>query len=159
MLVYTIGYGNQDWPRTLARLRAFGVRHLVDVRSQPFSRHCPDFRKERLVALAREAGLAYHFLGDRLGGKPAAAELQTAGKPDYAKIAASSGFAEGLRLVEAMDGPPALLCGCLAPDACHRGRLLSPELEARGHEVVHILGDGTSRRHGEVPPAAQGSLF
>ncbi|MCW5936848.1 MAG: DUF488 domain-containing protein [Fimbriimonadaceae bacterium] len=156
MKVLTVGYGNQSWERTLARLTAHSVTHLVDVRTNPFSRHSPDFRRDTLRSLAEAAGLAYVFLGRELGGKPNDPALQTDGRPDYEKIRASSVFAEGVAVLEGLPGVPCLLCGCLSPDSCHRGRLVTPVLVERGHEVWHIMGDGTVLPHGHKE---QGQLF
>ena len=51
-----------------------GVTAVADVRSRPYSRRLPQFNREPLEAGLRQAGIAYVFLGDTLGGRPAAGE-------------------------------------------------------------------------------------
>jgi uncharacterized protein (DUF488 family) len=122
----------------------------VDVRSEPYSRHAPEFQKTELDAIAAEAGYGYRWLGRGLGGRPDDPSLQRPdGSPDYGAIAASPGFTGAMDELEglARRGHVVLLCAETTPDHCHRARLLAPALEGRGHHVVHILGDGTLRPH------------
>jgi len=67
----TLGYGNRELDDVLALLRAHAVRYLVDVRSAPYSRFNPGFRKDNLAAAVEHAGTRYVFMGDTIGGRPA----------------------------------------------------------------------------------------
>ncbi len=148
--IYTIGHGALPFSDLERRLAIHHVQSIVDVRSIPYSKHAPDFRKEPLTGIAAASGLGYRWLGDRLGGRPDDPTLISAdGHPDYEQIAAKPAFAAGLDEIEALTQTSrvAVLCSELEPEGCHRMTLLSPALEARGFHVVHILGDGSGRAH------------
>src|SRR5262245_10793416 len=96
--LYSIGHSNVAVERLIELLTRHRILTLCDVRSAPYSRYNPQFNRETLADSMRGAGLDYHFMGDTLGGKPADGALRTedGALPDYAKIAASPGFARGL---------------------------------------------------------------
>ncbi len=71
--IYSIGHSNHPIERFIALLRGAGIEAVLDVRSVPQSRYVPQFGRQRLEAALAAAGLGYVFLGDALGGKPAAA--------------------------------------------------------------------------------------
>jgi uncharacterized protein (DUF488 family) len=147
--IATIGHGDRSFGEVAAALFEHAVGFIVDVRSIPYSRHAPDFTKDRLLHLAAEMNLGYRWLGDRLGGRPEDPALWRDGKPDLEAIAATESFAAGITEVEGLAEANriALLCSEVDPTACHRATLLAPELERRGHHVVHIVGDGTAVAH------------
>ena len=70
--IRTIGHSNHPIERFVGLLRAGGVERLVDVRSMPWSRRWPQFGRERLAKSLAEAGIAYVWEGEALGGKPKA---------------------------------------------------------------------------------------
>lgn len=119
-------------------LRGCGVSQLVDVRSVPYSRYSPQFRKQALAANLPRHQIAYHFLGDALGGK-----LQV----DYQTRAGEADFQAGIdALVElGAAAPTAIMCAEADPSACHRRLLVTPALIERGARVVHILRDGMTK--------------
>ena len=148
--ICTIGHGSQPFSDLELRLAGHHVQTIVDVRSIPYSKFAPDFRKKTLIDFAAAAGIGYRWLGDRLGGRPDDPALLSAdGRPDYLKVVATPAFAAGLDEIEALahTGRVAILCSELEPEGCHRMTLLSPALEARGYRIVHILGDGSGRAH------------
>ena len=148
--IYTIGHGSEPFSNLEDRLALHHVQSIVDVRSVPYSKHAPDFRKKELEVNATAAGLGYRWLGDRLGGLPTDPELLApSGAPDYAKVAATPAFAAGLDEVEALAAGSrvVLVCSELDPEHCHRAQLLAPALEVRGYRVVHIGRDGVGRVH------------
>lgn len=158
--VFTIGYGNLGCESLLLRLRQAGVERVVDVRSQPYSRHHPEFGRESLARLCLAEGIAYAYEGDRLGGMPDWPEVLREGKPDRELIRLDPRFRRGLSdLLPTLETPSALLCGCARPEQCHRGPLLSTELQRLGCRVVHIGLNGTLRDHEATPQETQGALF
>jgi uncharacterized protein (DUF488 family) len=144
--VYTIGHSNHEVDAFIALLRGAGVTAVADVRSVPYSRRHPQFGKAALSAALRAAGIAYVFLGDRLGARPKDSGCYRGGRADYRLIAASEAFREGLRRVE--EGAEryriALMCAEREPLDCHRTVLVARHLQRRGIRVVHILADGTT---------------
>lgn len=153
--IHTIGHGLAGFGRVAAVLEQHGVATIVDVRSQPFSRHAPEFSRRVLEELAAAAGLGYRWMGDHLGGRPDDLALLLAdGTPDYEAIRRSPGFRAALVHLAAIaaDAGVALLCAEERPERCHRALLIAPALEEMGLRVVHLLHDGTALAH--QPPLA-----
>ena len=153
--LYSIGHSNVPVERLIELLAQHGIAMLCDVRSAPYSRYNPQFNREDLAAHVRAAGIAYNFMGDTLGGKPANTTLRTAdgALPDYDKIAASPPFQRGLAQLIALGGhgPTAFMCSEADYHSCHRHKLLAPALIERGVTVFHIMPDGGLER-GEIEP-------
>lgn len=146
MKVFTIGHSNKTYESFLGLLELHGVNLVIDVRSAPVSKYVPHFNHDALEAKLQASGIDYEFMGDRLGGRPRGQEdFKPDGAPDYEKMAANEYFIEGLGIVEriAERSVPCLLCSEEDPADCHRSKLVSAEIAARGAvEVVHILGNG-----------------
>jgi len=145
-----VGHGNAPFQEIERILRLHGVATLVDVRSTPYSKYGPDFRKSVLAASAAAAGLGYRWMGDRLGGRPDGSGRATPEvRADGQAVVESASFRGALAEVIALNttGPVALLCAERDPAHCHRCLILAPQLEALGCEVFHILPDGTAHRH------------
>lgn len=150
--VHSIGHSNHPIGRFVGLLQAVEIRRLADIRSVPASRFCPQFNGKALARSLAEAGIDYVWLGDRLGGKPKDPALLRGGKPDYARIAASMTFREGIESLIglAADAPLAMMCAERAPIDCHRAHLVAPALAERGVEVIHLLADGGAQPHREL---------
>jgi uncharacterized protein (DUF488 family) len=156
MRLFTIGHSNITLDLFLERLRRHGVEVLVDVRTAPYSRYCPQFNGPELRRALEAAGLCYRFAGKALGGKPTEEELRGEnGAPDYDKIARTVSYQDGLQQLEALarDGCVAIMCSEADPACCHREKLIARSLRARGVEVTHIMPDGSAAT------TAQASLF
>jgi uncharacterized protein (DUF488 family) len=151
--LYSIGHSNVPIERLIALLEQHAITTLCDVRSMPYSRYNPQFNRENLAGALRATPIAYHFMGDTLGGKPADDTLRTedGALPDYDKIAASSVFLRGLDQLIALgaSGPTAFMCSEADYHICHRHRLIAPALIGRGILVWHIMPDGGIER-GEI---------
>ncbi len=150
MRIFTIGHGVAAFAELSPLLERHGVATIVDVRSEPWSRRAPDFSRRRLESLAAAAGFGYRWLGDALGGRPAdPSVLAEDGTPDPAAMASSPAFVGALEVLEelAAGGAIVLLCAEADPRRCHRSTLLAPALAERGHEVAHLLHDGSVCAH------------
>ena len=148
-VVFTVGHGDSSFADLEGRLAPHHVQAIVDVRSTPYSRHAPEFRKAELEAIASESGYGYRWLGDRLGGRPTDPALLSSGRADVAKIVASQAFHSGilelLALAEA--ARVVLLCAEVDHQRCHRAAWIADALEDHGVVVRHITADGTAVRH------------
>lgn len=132
--IWTVGHGAGDFASLEHRLEPLGIQTIVDVRSEPYSSHAPDFGKAALEEHCRDAGWSYRWMGASLGGRGRIdPDLRAAGLAELDGVARSS--------------PTALLCAELDPAACHRSADLATALESRGFDVVHVLGDGTTVQH------------
>lgn len=129
--IWTIGHGNRDFDTIAAALNRHRIQTIVDVRSEPYSKHAPEFTKGVLEESAASAGFGYRWTGRKLGGKPPAAEEDLlSGIDEVAGLSAASRVA--------------LLCSEIDPTHCHRDSVLAAAFADRGYEVLHILGDGES---------------
>ncbi len=141
----SVGHSNHPPERFLDLLRAAGVTAIADVRSAPYSRRLPQYHREELECMLREAGIAYVFLGDQLGGRPGSPSLYDAeGRVDYLRVRATPAFQQGLdRLCFVAERDRvALLCGEEDPLDCHRGLMITPALGERGVHPGHVRKDG-----------------
>lgn len=140
--VYTIGYGARDMVQFLAVLERYQIAYLIDVRSQPYSRHKPEFTRDDLERSLRAAGIRYVFMGDALGGRPNDSTCYDAdGKVDYAAVAERSFYRQGLERVmnaHAQGLRVALMCSEGKPEQCHRSKLIGKSLAQDGIPVAHI---------------------
>ena len=146
MEIYTIGHSNHTVENLLALLRKHAIEVVVDVRSQPYSRHVPHFNRETLARVLHEQGFTYEHRGDRLGGRPADESFLLAdGSVDYDRVRASKDFQQALDelLALARERRVALMCAEGDHRCCHRGQLITPALLAREVTVLHIQPDGS----------------
>jgi len=149
-MIYTIGHSNHPIDRFVALLQQHGIDAVADVRSTPYSRFNPQYRKERLQAALADAGIRYVFLGEELGARskdPAC--YDESGRVSYVRLAATDLFRRGIeRLLTGMQNHRiAIMCAEREPLDCHRTILVARDLEKAGVPVTHILKDGTLEPH------------
>ncbi len=146
LTAYTIGHSNHPAEEFSNLLQGHAIEVLVDVRSQPASRYCPQFDRLALELSLRACGIRYVYLGHELGGRPADERYYDSdGYVLYDRVADSPAFRDGVSRLERLVGRSraALMCSEEDPRECHRHLLISRVLQARGIAVVHIRGDGT----------------
>jgi uncharacterized protein (DUF488 family) len=149
-MIYTIGHSNHPIERFLGLLQAHTITAVADVRSTPYSRFNPQFRREKLQAALANIGIQYVFLGEELGARsqdPACYDSE--GRVSYAKLAGTDLFRKGIARLRAgmADHRISLLCAEREPLECHRTILVARELVREGVPVTHILGDGSLESH------------
>lgn len=153
MRTFTIGHGARTVDELLTCLAEAGVRTLVDVRRFPGSRRHPQFNREALESTLADAGIAYRH-AEALGGRRSGGD-----EFECIRVAAFRGYAAWMRgdefagaLADALAEPePCFMCAETLWWRCHR-RLIAELLDARGHEVVHLLRPGHSDRHRRWEP-------
>jgi uncharacterized protein (DUF488 family) len=145
--IYTIGHSNHELSALIALLEAHQIELVADVRSSPYSRYVPQANRETLARALQHSGIAYRWMGDRLGGKPDGLVA------DYDKLRLDVAFQQGLaELLSAADGRrTAILCAEGDHRQCHRHKLITPALLERGAGVIHIQPDGTLVDEAVVP--------
>ena len=145
LVVYTIGHSNVALEALFALLARHEIAALVDVRSAPYSRYVPHFNRPSLEAAAKRAGIAYHFKGDTLGGRPQGDEYYDAeGHVLYGRVAQADWFGRGIDQLRELAGRErvAIMCGEEDPAGCHRRLLVGRVLAQDGALLRHIRGDG-----------------
>jgi len=143
--IRTIGHSNHPIQRFVELLKAGDVERLVDVRSMPWSRRFPQFGRDRLAKSLAEAGIAYTWEGEALGGKPKAGG-------GYGEAAARAEFKDaiGRLIAECANTKLCLMCAEKEPMDCHRTILVSRRLAEHGVPIEHLLADGTAKPHAEI---------
>ncbi len=153
IIVYTVGHSNHSLERFLDLLMAHGIAALADVRTAPFSRFSPQFNRDHLKRVLREAHVEYVFLGRELGGRPTGDEFyDDEGHVRYDRLAESPLFLEGIRrLVEGAQGRRVtMMCSEADPAQCHRHLLIAHVLNDLGVRVEHIESDGSTSSYSMV---------
>lgn len=147
--IYTIGHSNLGISAFLAHLRRHDVTAVADVRSQPFSRHHPQFNRDALRASLKQAGIAYVFLGRELGARSENEDCYVDGVVQYDRLAQTALFQQGLeRLLKgSRDHRIAMMCAERDPLTCHRTILVARQLSFRGAEILHIAENGAVETH------------
>jgi uncharacterized protein (DUF488 family) len=157
--VFTVGHGTRPIEELLEVLGAAGVRTLVDVRRFPASRRHPQFNQSALSAAVESAGIAYRHaveLGGRRSGEPGEerfACIRVAAFRSYAARMSAAEWQEALAAALA-EPEPCFLCAETLWWRCHR-RLIAELLQARGHEVIHLLKPGHSEPHRPWEPISE----
>jgi uncharacterized protein (DUF488 family) len=143
--LFTIGHSNHSTFDFLRLLRSYDINALVDVRSNPYSRHHPQFNQKVLAADLGKTQIAYVFLGRELGARRAEPSCYVGKRADYSLIAELPTFREGLQRVR--EGlrryRVALMCAERDPIDCHRAILVCRHLRKGGFDLGHIREDGS----------------
>lgn len=145
MTIYTIGHSNHDFDAFAALLALHAIDAVADLRSSPFSVRQPQFDQPLLRQALQQRGITYVFLGDSLGGRPAAHLITAEGYADYERMASLPVFRSGVdRILRGAERYSlAMMCSEAEPSECHRALLVGREIATRGAGVVHILRDGS----------------
>lgn len=122
-VIYTIGHSNVSAEKLLERLRTYEIDRVIDVRTKPYSRWCPQFNREVLERSLAEADINYDWRGNNLGGLGV--------NEDYDKtLQWVFDRAEYENIV--------LMCSEGSYLKCHRYSMLTPDFEQLGAEIAHI---------------------
>ena len=151
--VLTIGHSTRTLDTFLEMLRAHGVKHLVDVRTIPRSRHNPQFNRETLPEALRLNGIAYSHMAALGGLRHARPDSPNTGWHN----ASFRGFADYMQTPEFEAGleqlmqlaareRTAILCAEAVPWRCHRS-LIADALIVRGVQVEHIMSESRTQPH------------
>ena len=157
MVIFTIGHSNHKADKFLKLLQANHITLLVDVRSAPYSRYCPQFNKKDIENYLKNFDIQYVYAGDSLGGRPTDplcykdhVILEKDGdylhEVNYPEVMKKDWFVKGIeRLMQlASEKSIVIMCSEENPGECHRHHLISkfimenhPEVEIR-----HIRSEG-----------------
>lgn len=148
-LLFSIGHGTRPIDAFLDLLRDAGVARVVDVRTAPGSRRNPQYGQEPLRRALEDAGIAYVWRGEDLGGfrEPRPDSRHTALRVEafrgYADHMETGPFRAGVRWLmdTGADTATAFMCAESDWHRCHR-RHIADAVLAQGGRVVHLLDDG-----------------
>jgi uncharacterized protein (DUF488 family) len=160
-MIHTVGHSNHPIERFLGLLQPHGITAVADVRSTPYSRFNPQYRREKLQAALAGVGIQYVFLGEELGARsqdPACYDPD--GRVSYTRLAKTLLFRNGIERLKTgmVEHRISLMCAEREPLECHRTILVSRELVREGVAVTHILGDGSLETHEQAMQRLAASL-
>lgn len=142
-ILYTLGHSNHSLEKFLQLLDKYRITVVGDVRSHPYSRHCPHFNYAFLQRELPKNNLIYCFWGKELGGRPDDPECYDhQGQVQYARFINTSAFQVGLNQLKQWLGSyrVVLMCAERDPLNCHRSILIGRYL--REFTIKHILANG-----------------
>ena len=144
-VIYSIGHSRHPMETFLTLLRKHRIDLVADVRGQPWSRHNPQYNRERLEASLKAGAIAYSWRGEYLSGRPKGWAFHgPAGEVLWEKLRRWPALNRALDALinDTETRRIAMMCAEEDPNRCHRRFLLTPLLLARGASVEHIRGDG-----------------
>lgn len=161
MTIYSIGYGGRTLEELADLLKHFGITHVVDVRTSPFSKFAEQFNRDALQDTSPTLGMKYVFMGKELGGRPECRDCyDEEGRVLYEVVKSQEFFRRGIR--QLLKGASAegrrlcLLCSERKPEECHRSKLIGEALVSEGVELAHISEKGEVLDQVQVMSRVQG---
>jgi uncharacterized protein (DUF488 family) len=152
-LICTIGHSNRPLDVFVDLLRQNGIRHVLDVRTVPRSRHNPQYNRETLPDSLSPLGIAYTHLPGLGGLRRARPDSINTGWRNasfrgYADHMQTPEFAADVERVVALATSHccALMCAEAVPWRCHRS-LIGDALLVRGVAVEDIIGANARTPH------------
>ena len=125
--VTSFGHSNRAYSEFLKKLQEHEIDTLIDIRSYPRSRFCPQYNLKSLSEQLSKSNIEYIFKGNNLGGK-----------------GENVNYEETVdELVEMIKSGKKMcvMCSEALPNKCHRQSMLEPSFLERGIKMEHILYD------------------
>jgi uncharacterized protein (DUF488 family) len=138
MTLISVGHSNKPLEDFVDLLHKGEIDVVYDVRRHPRSRWA-HFSRTPLERSLLERGFGYVWIGDLLGGFRDEGYEQWMRTPEFNAGVAALGDAASTRRV-------AFMCSEGVPWKCHR-LFVARALSQRGHEVSHLLPDGSLVPH------------
>lgn len=148
MRIYTIGHSTHNQDEFVSLLKEYNIEILVDVRSYPGSRYCPQFNKENMRIWLNNNNIQYVHMPE-LGGRRR--KLYNIDESlidgwthisfrNYAAYTLTDEYEKGIgKLIEiANNHNISYMCSESIPWKCHRS-IISNTLTMMGIEVYHIM--------------------
>ncbi len=155
--IFTIGHSTRPIKTFIDLLKAHGIEIVLDIRTIPRSRYCPQFDQAALKRSLSKAKIGYRHLKE-LGGLRHARKdsvntsWRNASFRGYADYMETDSFKKGLSKAEkiALKKTAALLCSEAVPWRCHRS-LVADALTTQKWKVFHIQSRKTAKLHHLTP--------
>ncbi len=151
--IYTIGHSTHSIEDFIALLKAHAIELLIDIRTVPKSRHCPQFNQEELKRLLKKNKIGYRHRKDLGGFRHSLKDsvnrgwinASFRGYADYMQTPAFEKALEKLKTI-AQKKRSVLMCAEAVPWRCHRS-LIADALTVHKWKVFHIQSKKTAKRH------------
>lgn len=155
--IFTIGHSTRSIEEFISLLKAHQIETVIDIRSIPKSRHCPQFNQEALKRSLKNAQIGYRHRKDLGGLRHTTKDSINTGWINssfrgYADYMQTPKFEAALGKLETIAEKKrcALLCAEAVPWRCHRS-LVADALTARKWKVFHIQSKKTAKLHKLTP--------
>lgn len=155
--IYTLGHSTRTTEAFIALLQAHGIQKVIDIRTIPKSRYCPQFNQLRLQRALRKAKIGYLHLKELGGLRHARKDSPNttwinASFRGFADYMQTPEFGEALKKLEkiAQKKRCALMCSEAVPWRCHRS-LVGDALTVKHWKVLHIQSKKTAKLHTLTP--------
>lgn len=155
--VFTLGHSTLPIERFIETLKAYGIGHLVDIRTIPRSRKNPQFNTDVLPQSLHPAQIAYSHMAALGGLRHPRKDSPNAGWRNesfrgYADYMQTDAFHHALEELIRLSRQTrvAIMCAESVPWRCHRS-LVADALGVRGIPVVEILSETSYRPHALTP--------
>ena len=147
--LFTVGYASFSIKDFIETLRKHDITALIDVRSAPYSKYKPEFKKDNLNKILADNSISYIFLGKYVGARVEDPECYIEGKLNYHLLNETENFKTGInRIFNGMkDYRIALMCAEKDPVNCHRTFLICRTLRSYPIKILHILDGGSLEDH------------
>jgi uncharacterized protein (DUF488 family) len=158
--LYTIGHSNHQIENFIDLLKRYAISAVCDVRSQPYSRHNPQFNRETIQQRLKEQNISYIFLGAELGARSSDTSCSSSGKVQFTCLSQTSIFQDGIKRVKTgmTSYRVALMCAEKDPLMCHRTMLICRSMRNEDTFIKHIMADGSIETNAEMEERLLGLL-
>lgn len=123
-IIFSCGHSNRAFSDFLKILKDNEIEILVDIRTFPRSRFCPQFNEKRLANALEDESITYLFKGKNLGG--------------YGENIDYEQTIDELSDLVKQGKKICVMCSEKDYKKCHRYEMLEPSFKERGLEVKHI---------------------
>ena len=155
--VFTLGHATRSLEELITLLQHYAIKHLIDIRTIPKSRHNPQFNEKELSKNLSKAHIKYTHMKD-LGGfrRPLKDSINTGWRNlsfrGYADYMQTDTFAQAIdQLIKyAQQDQIAIMCSEAVPWRCHRS-LIGDALLARHIDVEDIISLTSCKPHTMTP--------
>ncbi|MDD2672431.1 MAG: DUF488 domain-containing protein [Syntrophales bacterium] len=143
--LFTIGHSTHSVEYFLEMLTSHRIAAVCDVRSNPYSRHAPQFNRESLRTGMEKRKISYLYFGTELGPRSKDPNCYEGDRVQYSRLAGTDLYRQGLDRLrrEIASRPAALMCAEKDPINCHRMILVCRSLRKFGLRMAHILANGS----------------
>jgi uncharacterized protein (DUF488 family) len=155
--IYTLGHSVHPIETFIALLQAHKIQKVIDIRTIPKSRYCPQFNQTRLKRSLHKAKIGYLHMKELGGLRHALKDSINTGWINasfrgYADYMQTPDFWEALKKLEkiAKQKRCALVCSEAVPWRCHRS-LVGDALTVDHWKVFHIQSRKTAKLHTLTP--------
>jgi uncharacterized protein (DUF488 family) len=153
MKIFTIGHSTRSIEAFIALLKAHEVETVIDIRTIPKSRHCPQFNREALKAALKKVKIGYRHMKGLGGLRHAKKDSINTGWVNrsfrgYADYMQTAAFEKALARLEklALKKRCVLMCAEGVPWRCHRS-LVADALILKKWKVYDIQSAKIAKVH------------